>query len=342
MSEGLQSVAHEIPEPTGFQPVVVQCASAMLDFPGFETRVAEIQVQNSDAIELARRMFSSWINRPIDRWLSKSDLPGVVLSLSYMLNVQACRQFRTVVELCRIGEGANANIIGRSLFETVLAAHFILAEKFYIVLKPKLSKRHGNPPKRTPLKWTARPRQPGDRCRTMSREKRALIFQAHCMAQGYDIAEAIGTHIFVDTGKQLTLDPKPLKDARKRIGPEWEYIQSHYPKTYSGLTLKALAEAAGHWFPIWYESMYPDQSRNVHGVDPISHLNIDQATGEVEGGWFSNDMTIKTALYCANLLFLAFTSCLNENIGLGGATDMLLNGYLDDMKKVYGYSPKKR
>jgi hypothetical protein len=98
--------------------------TAMLDFPGFDERSAEIQESYRADFELARRMFSSWVHRPIDRWLFKSELPGEVLSLSYMLNIQACRQFRSVIELCKIGEGENANILARSLFETTLGHFF--------------------------------------------------------------------------------------------------------------------------------------------------------------------------------------------------------------------------
>ena len=38
------------------------------------------------------------------------------------------------------------------MFETVLAAHFILAKNFYIVVYQKEGKPHGNPPKRALLK----------------------------------------------------------------------------------------------------------------------------------------------------------------------------------------------
>jgi len=86
--------------------------------------------------------------------------------------------------------------------------------------------------------------------------------------------------------------------------------------------------------------MYTDQSRYVHGVDPISYVNVNRETGECEIDWFSNDYKIKETLYCANTLFMAFTACLNENIGLGSATDMLLDGHFEDLKSVYEYKLK--
>jgi hypothetical protein len=52
-------------------------------------------------------------------------------------------------------------------------------------------------------------------------------------------------------------------------------------------------------------------------------LNVNIETGEVGPRWFSVDNTIKNALYCGNILFLGFTSCLNENIGLGDETETL-------------------
>ena len=65
------------------------------NFRAWINEAAEIQERNAAAIDLAERMFSSWIGRPLDEWLFKSDLSGDVLGLAYGLNFQACRQFRS-------------------------------------------------------------------------------------------------------------------------------------------------------------------------------------------------------------------------------------------------------
>ncbi|MEX2306208.1 MAG: hypothetical protein WD738_01365 [Pirellulales bacterium] len=311
----------------------------MLEFPGLAKRVEEIQGQNREALDLAARMFSTWINFPIIHWLRESELFGVILSLSYMLHFQACRQFRSVVELCKIGEGANAIILTRSLFETALAANFNLAETLYIVVAPKLGQKYGNPPKQEVLKdtWIARAPWKGEQCAPLSREKRALIYEAHCMAQGYKVAKGISERQLAATGEVLELDTDILDAAKRRLGPEWAYIQSHRPHTYSGLNLKDLADVSGRLFQNLYTT-YSDQSREVHGVDPISKVNVNHATGEVGAQWFSRDNTIKEVLFLANTLFFTFAITLNNNIGLGEEMDKALEGYFEELQTVYKYN----
>jgi len=311
----------------------------MLDFPGHTDRIASIQQQFSAELKLAKRMFSSWMCRPIERWLYKSDLPGEVTGLSWMLNTQACRQFRSVVELCRIGEAENANALARGLFETVLASYFVLAPKFHIVVEP----RRGKSPKRDVLKgkWHARVRHAGERCVTSRRKTRALLYMAHCVAQSVNVASTLSADHLARTGEELepALDPRILSTAKNRIGRKWKYIQGHQPYTYSGLSVKGLADAAGHWFPDWYRIVYPDQSRHVHGVDPVSYVGRDKVSGQYQPAWFSNDLAIGCVLYCANMLFFSFTVCMNENVDMGNATEMLLDGYMDELKTIYGYAP---
>lgn len=308
----------------------------MLNFPDFERRTTEIQETHAAAFELAGCMFSAWINRPVQRWLFTSELPGEVLGMTYLLNIQACRQFRSVVELCKAGEGENAEILARSLFETVLAAHFILAEDFPIVAVPKL----GKGPRRMPLKdkWIARKREPGDHSTPLTREHRALLFRAHCVSQKFGIGQAISKRHLLATGEELTpvLDEKKHKVGPDQIGEEWTYIQSNRPRTYSGCTVLDQSQIAGHWFPVWYEAVYRSQSLNVHGVDPISYANIDVATEVVTPRWLSTDNTIHHALYCASILFLGFAKCLHENICMGGITETLIHGFAEDVRSIYG------
>jgi hypothetical protein len=135
------------------------------------------------------------------------------------------------------------------------------------------------------------------------------------------------------------LDPNVLRDAKKRIGRKWKQIQSKYPNTYSGLSIRSLADAAGSWFPQWYGTVYKGQSLPVHGVDPIAYVNVDITTETVEPRWFSTNDNIRYALYCGNMLFLGFTYYMNDYIDLGDATNMLIRGYMDELKSLYQESP---
>src|SRR4051812_47738043 len=109
----------------------------MLEFANTERRTEDIHGQYHAEFEIAARMFSVWMNRTWSRSLSRSELPVQTLYLSMLLNVQVCRQYRTIVELCKTCEAHNASIVARSLFETVLAAYFLLAPQFRIVVEPE-------------------------------------------------------------------------------------------------------------------------------------------------------------------------------------------------------------
>lgn len=146
----------------------------MKTFLEFEQRIAAIQQQHSRNLAIASRMFSAWIDNPPDPWVDRCDLPWEVKVLATLLNTQMCRQFRSAVELCRVGEAYNASIIGRSIFETVLAVHFILAPEFHIAVE----QAHGAKPERRPLpgKWSAKVPKNPDIGSALSRELRGELY----------------------------------------------------------------------------------------------------------------------------------------------------------------------
>src|SRR5947207_2628309 len=102
---------------------------AMYPFPGEEARLAELGTTLARPFDLAEAIYNSWLTHEKDKWVRQSKLPYVSVMLAMLLNVQACRMYRSVVELCRRGEALNAAILARTLFETVLGEVFILARR---------------------------------------------------------------------------------------------------------------------------------------------------------------------------------------------------------------------
>src|SRR6266404_7181569 len=98
-------------------------------FPGEERRSVEAQKNIEHLLNVAEALHNFWLDHPKDMWLERSTLPHRVVNLAAVLDVQASRQFRSVIEECRRCEASNANIVARSLFETVLAIRFVLAKK---------------------------------------------------------------------------------------------------------------------------------------------------------------------------------------------------------------------
>src|SRR5258708_1305400 len=105
----------------------------MRAFPGEVESSAEMQQNLAAWFDLAGRIHNFWLTYPKDE--PKTKLPRLVVSVAEMLDVQAMRQFRSVVEDCRRCEAFNANIIARSMFETVMAQRFVLAKRLCIVVE---------------------------------------------------------------------------------------------------------------------------------------------------------------------------------------------------------------
>jgi hypothetical protein len=287
----------------------------MLEFPGIEARCRAIEEELHYELDLATRMFSFWYHRPTDRWLEKANLDCRVKQVAMALNVQACRQFRSVVQLCRVGEAFNANIIARSLYETTLAAYFVLKPCFYVNLAPELDKttggvKHG--------KWRVHVPKEGAARASVSRERRASLYRAHCVFYGYQqLADRFSDDLMRSHFDPLDppFDPRVVRAAEKEIGPKWTYILRHRPKTYSGLSVADQAEAVGNMFPKWYYYVYGDQSRMAHAADALQFLRIDHRKRVISATWLSTNNNILCAIYCGITLFFAFMIIMKQYVG---------------------------
>src|SRR5687768_17099656 len=85
--------------------------TTMIPFPDEADRTAQAHANLQVPFEFANRLYNFWLMRPKDRSIDRSGLPGHVLHLAMMLNIQACRQFRSVVEECRRCEAVCASIV---------------------------------------------------------------------------------------------------------------------------------------------------------------------------------------------------------------------------------------
>jgi len=72
---------------------------------------AEVQKNLAAAFDLAQGLFNFWLTAEKDAWVAKTTLPPLGVSLAMMLDVQALRLFRSVVEQCERCEGFCACIL---------------------------------------------------------------------------------------------------------------------------------------------------------------------------------------------------------------------------------------
>jgi hypothetical protein len=260
--------------------------------------------------DLAEAIYNSWLTHPKGRWIQQSKLSNRVVTLAILLDVQACRLFRSVVEECRRCEGLNASILARSLFETVLAQRFILARRVRIIVEPRLDEKTGAPKMvagkpdymAKPSSKTALP----SKKHWPSRDFRAGLYMAHTHFQFERAISAIEKY---PGGKRRakvlrkSMDSAEAAKHEAEIGPEWSHILRRKPHTYSGLSVADLARVLHKSLYSWYEAIYHFQSKAVHANDIMK--NVDVSDGKtIKPNYFSTDQQVYEGLRCAIALMM--------------------------------------
>jgi hypothetical protein len=113
----------------------------MHEFAGEQKRSAEVQKNLCALFSLAESLFNFWLDQDKDKWAAK--IPIESGNLALILDVQACRLFRSVVEECRRCEAFNASILARTLFENTLGVAFLLKKDVRIIVEPTKGKTPG-------------------------------------------------------------------------------------------------------------------------------------------------------------------------------------------------------
>lgn len=252
--------------------------------------------------------------------MQKSKLPYKSITLAMLLNVQACRLYRSILELCNRGEGLNATNLARTLFETVLGQQFLLARRVPIVIEPKREK--GGKPKMTPSgtpDYVAKPSSKSGTRSRMPRELRADLYLAHAYFQ-FDRDIAVVEEY--PRGKQMAkrsrkgIDPAVTAAYETAIGPKWSHILRNHPHTFSGLSVDHLAKVIHRKMHKWYKSIYPGQSRAVHANDLMRLVDVGDGT-TLKAAYFSDNGSVYKTLRATMALLMISISILHHNIGFG-------------------------
>jgi hypothetical protein len=294
----------------------------MISFPDPSNRVAGVSQRLAAQFASAERFFSAWLPLQLGDRLRASELPDTTKSVVWMLNTQACRQFRTTIELARIAEASNGSIIARSLFESALALRFVLAAEFMVRIEQKRDRDTGQP---LPNKWNVKLPNHSEDDIDLPRDLRAQLYAAQCFRKGAQIAEICGN--------RSPVDPRIAGLVVERIGPQWDSIQRS-GKSYSGMSVEVLAQASGSPFPLWYEKVYRDQSRRVHGIDAFSHV-VGGDSGDPKPAWLSTDDDVEFVLYCAMMLFLICTNLIADCVPLDAEADGAVEEFFRELKIVW-------
>ncbi|MSR57296.1 MAG: hypothetical protein EXS05_06460 [Planctomycetaceae bacterium] len=235
-----------------------------IQFPYEDAVRVALQQRLSTYFDVAGRLLRFWLEMDKDSGLERSTLPPIVLRVALAMNVRACRQFRSVIELCERGEAVDAAIIARSMFETAQVMAFVLRPR----VVPRKFDSRGKVEKRLFV--------PGVK---FTREFRAALYVAH---HAFEPERFAGRHRMRPGMKRIARRMKALSQQSNiiaewtaKIGQGWRDLLMQHPFTYSGLSIANLARSLGKPFPRWYDTVYGPQSEHVHPADLAHHIEID-------------------------------------------------------------------
>jgi Family of unknown function (DUF5677) len=296
----------------------------MHSFAREDERSSLVQANLADHFDFAEALFNFWLDQGKNRW--DHTVPIESANLALILDVQACRLFRSVIEDCRRCEAFNASIFARTLFETVLAVAFLLNKDVRIIVEAVVDKC--GVPGALPRKFAAKfrsPRTKRTRKHLLSREFRANLFLAfdYFQLQGRAVASLAkfpGLHQKAKSLRKL-IDPNIAAQYEQDVGPQWLYILRHGRKGYAGLSVEDLSKALGKQFSLWYQTMYHFQSTAVHALDFRKHLDRSD-TNVLKASYLSPESQILECLRAATAMFFTNMHIMQRNIGFGPEVDM--------------------
>jgi hypothetical protein len=303
-----------------------------------EERIEEVLLLLSKQFEFAERLYQYWrlsrkrVSVPVSR------LPGQVSDLAMLLNVQACRQFRSIVEECRRCDAFCGGILARSLYETTLALLFVLKPHVRILLEPILDRqgqhdRDGN----GVLRYRAQTSKKLKSKNYPSRELRASIYLSHAAFSNPRLFQKMsvlpGMKRF---GKSslAKLNAQTVANFEQRVGPEWAYVLRHSPFTYSGLGVVELTKVLHKALNHWYQTIYHVHSDMAHGADALRHGEL-RDDGSIAPVFVSPIDEVLGTLQASVALFRVCMWVCQHHIGFGTGTETALHAFSKEYEQIF-------
>lgn len=289
----------------------------MNQFPNERAKTSEISKKLASHLNLADKVLDYWMHLSFDKLLSASKETLSTVTVSMTLDTQAVRKFRTAIDLCRRGEGADASTIARSQFETAVATAWVLFPNVRLEVVQRVDKNtgalllHGN----GKPKYTVKVPKRNNRLAShrLSRHQRASILAVACEVQDENFVRSRQS---VPGRKRAARQIAKTQDvARSQMiesiaGPEWYSILQQSPYTYSGLSIKDLCTLLGKRLDYWYDLVYPFQSRDTHSVNLLQYSEPSESIG-VTRSWYTPDQMLTGTLSTSITSFLTHIEILS-------------------------------
>ena len=266
--------------------------------PGESNFVAQI-LQNLDTdLKLGHAIRSASISILTERRPLKAPESTEILAyrVGHALCFKACKTYRSVLRLTEIGASHDMQILGRTLFETALATLFVLAPRAALGI-------NGFPDN------------------DLTSEFRARIYVAFPAIHKYrDFVRHQADPRFSAT--LANIDSAKLQQiaaaAEHDIGPFWTARIKRRPYTYSGFSLRDLAEKLDPDLSHWYAGMYGEQSKPIHATDAAQHVRFDQLEHRFLPKWHASLWEVQSQLLAASILMLRCIVELHNRFSFAG------------------------
>ncbi|MEK6259151.1 MAG: DUF5677 domain-containing protein [Planctomycetota bacterium] len=240
--------------------------------------------------------------------VSEQDQTDKIVSYraGHSLCIKACKSFRSSLLLAEVDASNDLTIISRSMFETYVAASFVLRDHISLDL-------------------------PGVDDTALTANGRALLYVAFGKINKY---EELKKHKLDPDIKQVlaSIDPKPFEDdandAANDVGHDWAERFRKYPRTYSGLSLGKLSSKLGPEFLDWYTKVYGEQSKSTHATDFQKHVVFSQSEKRFLANWFPPVNQIQQLVGSNGLMLWGCLDVLDKQFHFAENTEVDLQKFL--------------
>ena len=234
----------------------------------------------------------------------------------HALCIKACKSFRSSLLLAEVGASNDLTIISRSIFETYVAASFVLQEHVALGL-------------------------PGVDDAALTSNDRARLYLAFGLINKYEELKRLKSDSDTDAPQLLAgIDPKPFADeanaAANDIGQDWAERYRKHPRTYSGLSLRQLSSKLGPEYLGWYTKVYGEQSKSTHATDFAKHAFYSKSEDRFLARWFLPVEEVQQLVGINGLMLWGCLELLNKQFRFAENTEADLQSYLPLLARTVG------
>lgn len=236
--------------------------------PGEEEIVVNLRKELSEDFHIGRELVELSVDIILQRHptVPQRDLEDAIIAyrVGNALCIKSCKSFRSSLLLAEVGASNDLTIISRTMFETFVAANF--------VLRDHITLGHSDVDDAA--------LRPNDRAR---------LYVAFGAINKFEELKRHKSD--PETASVLAgIDPKPYEDVANalstEVGENWAARFRKHPRTYSGLSLAQLSKNLGPDILGWYSKVYGEQSKATHATDFLKHAAYSSSEDRFLANWF--------------------------------------------------------